>query len=196
MAFLMILAMLSASRQSSVAHLSADELAALKARGWTEHVGGERGLWVSGSRQCLFLIRRQRVMRCFRCSTAKAGFNCREHSLGTPTGWHQIAEKIGQGLRCGAVLRGRRWTGDVWPRDGSLQEDLILSRILRLAGLEDGINRGGSVDSFARFIYIHGTNHEDQISTPASHGCIRLSNKDAIALFRLVAVGTKVFISQ
>ena len=164
--------------------------------GWAGRVGNERGIWIRASRQHLLLIRGQRLLRSYRCSTAKAGLNCREHSLGTPTGWHEIAEKIGQKLRRGAVLRARQWTGELWPRDDSPDADLILSRILRLVGLEEGINRGGNVDSWRRFIYIHGTNHETHLGTPASHGCIRLNNKDVMELFRLVGVGTKVLISD
>jgi hypothetical protein len=75
-------------------------------------------------------------------------------------------------------------------------EDLILSRIFRLRGLEDGLNRGGKVDTWNRMIYIHGTNHEDQLVRPASHGCIRLSSRDVIDLFRYVRVGDRVLISD
>ena len=33
-----------------------------------------------------------------------------------------------------------------------------------------------------RFIYIHGTKHEDKIDNPASHGCVRMRNADIIGL--------------
>jgi len=38
----------------------------------------------------------------------------------------------------------------------------------------------GDANSRDRFIYIHGTKHEDEIGTPASHGCIRMRNADVI----------------
>ena len=57
-----------------------------------------------------------------------------------------------------------------------------LSRILRLKGLEENINLGGDVDSYQRYIYIHGTAHEDKIGEKASHGCIRMLNQDVIEL--------------
>ena len=62
-------------------------------------------------------------------------------------------------------------------------DDVITTRILRLKGLEKNINLGGNVDSYLRYIYIHGTAHEDQIGREASHGCIRMLNKDIIELF-------------
>jgi len=43
-----------------------------------------------------------------------------------------------------------------------------------------------------RYIYIHGTNHEDLIGQPASAGCIRMRNSDVIQLFDKVEVGTLV----
>ena len=40
-------------------------------------------------------------------------------------------------------------------------QDIICTRILWLSGLEAGINKGNNVDSYSRYIYIHGTNEED-----------------------------------
>ena len=62
----------------------------------------------------------------------------------------------------------------------------MLTRILWLEGLEPGLNRGPGVDSHDRCIYLHGTNQEQLLGSPASHGCIRLSNADAIRLFDLL----------
>ena len=49
----------------------------------------------------------------------------------------------------------------------------------------DGINRGAGRDSRSRFIYLHGTNQEHLLGRPASHGCIRLANRDIMELFDL-----------
>jgi lipoprotein-anchoring transpeptidase ErfK/SrfK len=44
---------------------------------------------------------------------------------------------------------------------------------------------------------IHGTPDPDKISKTASHGCIRLTNWDAVALAQLVRKGTPVnFINE
>ena len=43
------------------------------------------------------------------------------------------------------------------------EDDFVTSRILWLDGLENGINRGVGVDSFSRYIYIHGTHEEGLI---------------------------------
>ena len=61
--------------------------------------------------------------------------------------------------------------------------DYVLTRILWLEGLEPGVNRGAGIDSRARYIYIHGTNQEQLLGTPASHGCIRMANADVISFF-------------
>ena len=67
-------------------------------------------------------------------------------------------------------------------------EDNICSRIIWLDGLEEGHNKGGNVDSKSRYIYIHGTHEEGLIGTPASHGCIRMKNKDVIELYEKVSI--------
>jgi len=84
------------------------------------------------------------------------------------------------------VFRSRRATGErlapeAWRGGG--RTDLILSRILRLRGLEPGRNAGPGCDSYARYIYIHGTNQEHRLGRPASHGCIRMSNRDVADVF-------------
>ncbi len=99
-------------------------------------------------------------------STARNGVGELNGSGCTPRGLHQVRARIGDGLPEGAVLRGRRWTGEVWSAE--LHEhcpgrDWILSRILWLSGCEPGVNRMGSVDTFRRYIYIHGTPDCEQL---------------------------------
>jgi L,D-transpeptidase YbiS len=72
--------------------------------------------------------------------------------------------------------------------------DWILTRILWLEGLQCGINRGGSLNTLRRFIYIHGTADEHLIGRPVLHGCIRMRNSEIIELFDLVPAGTAVHI--
>ena len=66
--------------------------------------------------------------------------------------------------------------------------NLITTRILWLRGLEPGYNLGTNaagevVDSHDRYIYIHGTNHENRIGTPFSGGCIEMNNLDVLRLY-------------
>jgi lipoprotein-anchoring transpeptidase ErfK/SrfK len=113
----------------------------------------------------------------------------------TPRGRHRIRAKIGAGLPAGAVLRGRRWTREVWSPELGTQypgRDWILSRILWLSGVEPGRNRLGCVDTFRRYIYLHGTPDVAALGRPASHGCVRMRNEDIIELFDLVSAGTDV----
>ena len=143
--------------------------------------------------QRLCIIRNKRKIRSYRVSTSRFGTGNKEGSQQTPPGLHRIYRKIGGGLRKGAVLKDRCFTGEYW--DGQSQfGDLILTRILALEGLEKGVNRGGSVDSRKRFIYIHGTNHEKSVGMPASHGCITMKNSDIIDLYKRVRKGTHVLI--
>ena len=72
--------------------------------------------------------------------------------------------------------------------------NLITSRILRLKGLEDGVNRGEEVDTYNRYVYIHGTNHESNLGRPASSGCLQMSNQCIIELFNLICIDTHLYI--
>jgi lipoprotein-anchoring transpeptidase ErfK/SrfK len=71
-----------------------------------------------------------------------------------------------------------------------------LTRILVLDGLEPGKNKGGKVDSRARYIYVHGTNDEARIGMPASHGCVRLRNADVLEAFDLVQENALLLITE
>jgi lipoprotein-anchoring transpeptidase ErfK/SrfK len=87
-------------------------------------------------------------------------------------------------------------TGKLFPEyDGEEAErNLITSRILRLRGLEPGHNAGLGCDSYDRYIYIHGTNHEERIGQPFSGGCVEMRNTEVIELFESVEGGDLVWI--
>jgi len=137
-------------------------------------------------------------------STARNGVGEDAGSERTPRGWHVVRARIGTGLPRGAVLRGRRPTGEVWTpglHAACPGRDWILSRILWLSGRESGVNRsrradGVLVDSMRRYIYLHGTPDCEPMGEPLSHGCVRLRNDDIIALFEQVPAGTPVLISE
>ncbi|WP_291271890.1 L,D-transpeptidase family protein [Geothrix sp.] len=156
---------------------------------------GTRILVVDTARQHLGLLEDGRLLFEAVISTAKNGLGCEENSYRTPTGWHRIQARIGAGAESGAVFRSRVATGEVWrgePRD----EDLILTRVLTLDGLEEGWNRGPGRDSLARFIYLHGTNQESQLGSPVSHGCVRMGNAEVADLFERVTEGDLVLIAE
>lgn len=135
------------------------------------------------------------LLHSYPVSTARNGVGEQNGSECTPRGSHYIRARIGAGLPAGAVLRGRRFTGEVWSAALAAQHpdrDWILSRILWLCGCEPGRNRLGKVDSQRRYIYIHGTPDSEPMGVPLSHGCIRMRNADVIALFDLVPAGTRV----
>ncbi len=80
--------------------------------------------------------------------------------------------------------------------EAETETNLITSRILRLRGLEAGVNLGGEVDTYDRLIYIHGTNHESRLGEPLSAGCLLMRNLDIIELFEQVRSGDLVWITD
>lgn len=168
----------------------------------TSHRQDYSGRWllVDVLTQRLFALEGSEVTADWIVSTAAAGVDNRQDSGGTPPGLHLIHRKIGHGAESDMIFESREHTGILWRRpspgqpDLSDEKDLILTRILTLTGLEDGLNRGPGVDSLERYIYIHGTNHEEAIGSPVSGGCVRMTNTDVIALFDLVSEGDPVVI--
>ncbi len=139
--------------------------------------------------------------RTWRVSTARAGAGQREGSHCTPLGMHVVKEKVGDGARKGAVFKARVDTGELWTDRPENPDNLITTRILRLDGLEEGFNRGldaegAVVDTFRRFVYIHGTNQHAALGTPNSHGCVLLSDDGILELHDLAPVGTPVLIRR
>jgi lipoprotein-anchoring transpeptidase ErfK/SrfK len=147
-------------------------------------------------KQKLYLVKDAKVVHEYRVSTSKFGTGNRAGSSKTPLGLHRIASKIGKNAKRGEIFRARRRTRKIAPSAGQSKEDLITTRILRLQGLERGVNKGKGIDSFARHIYIHGTPQEHLIGKPASHGCIRMRDSDIKALFEQVPRGTFVLIAR
>jgi len=139
---------------------------------------------ISIARQTLTLQRGD-TTRHYPISSSQFGLGTDEGSFKTPLGHFEIAEKIGAGAPLGAVFKARIPTGEIG--DPANPGDLIQTRILWLHGLDPD-----NQNTLDRYIYIHGTNHEDQLGTPASHGCIRMANAAVAELFDLVTEGTAV----
>jgi hypothetical protein len=141
-------------------------------------------------------FRRGILVRSYVISTSKRPPSNVKNSLGTPRGHHEIAERIGAGQPAGMVFKARVCTGhhfnELTPEADN--GNLITSRILWLRGLEAGVNRGGDVDSYERYIYVHGTNREALIGQPQSAGCVLMRNLDIIELYEDVRTGDHVLI--
>lgn len=155
-------------------------------------------LLVSIDQQCLYLVNNNIIEKDFSVSTSMFGVGSEQDSYKTPLGAHIVAQKIGAHCKTNEILRGREATGEcaeIITHAHASQEDLVLSRILWLQGLEQGKNLGQGVDSYQRYIYIHGTQEEGLIGQPASHGCVRMLNKDIVELFDRVEEGAFVYIS-
>lgn len=144
---------------------------------------------ISIREQRLTLKRGDETLRSYRISTSRFGIGTEEGSFKTPTGRFRVVEKIGSDAASGTIFRGRVPLAPNDPLPAT--EDLVMSRILWLDGLDED-----NANTRDRFIYIHGTKHEDKIGRPASHGCIRMCNADVIELFALVEAETPVVIRE
>jgi len=161
------------------------------------HTGFEEIIYVSINEQKLFHVKSEKIIQSYNISSSKYGTGNEQGSNKTPLGLHKIKEKHGQKTPENGRMIGRVFYGDIAKifQDKTISKtDDVTSRILWLDGMEKGINKGDGIDSYKRYIYIHGTSEEGRIGQPASHGCIRMRNKDVIDLFNEVSIGTFVLI--
>ena len=155
-----------------------------------------QGILINAKTQRLICFEQAVPIQSYRVSTAKNGLGEQQGSGCTPRGWHQIQSIIGLGA-INSVFVSRVWTKEIYDQALAAQcpeRDWILTRILRLEGLEPGYNKGGSQDTFDRYIYIHGTPDTTIVGQPGSHGCIRMRNVDVIELADWARVGCRVYI--
>ncbi len=150
---------------------------------------------VSISKQKLYLIKDEKIIKTYPVSTSKYGVGSKPGSNKTPLGTHYIASKHGEGAKIGTIFKARKNTkkiAKIYIDKTDVPEDFVTTRIMWLKGLESGIN----LETLKRYVYIHGTPEEGLIGTPASHGCVRMKNKEVIELFELVSVDTLVEIQK
>ena len=134
----------------------------------------------------------ERLVISFPVSTSGFGLGTEPGSNKTPLGRFAISEKIGADAPLGAVFSSREPTGEIAPfASPGDPRDLVLTRILWLEGLE-----AANANTKNRYVYLHGTNHEERIGEPCSHGCVRMRNADVATLFALVEPGTEVTIEE
>lgn len=150
---------------------------------------GQKKIDISIREQLLRLKRGDETLRTYPISSSRFGLGTEEGSMKTPLGKFRVAEKIGHGAVPGTIFKARVALGPDDPLPDT--EDFVTSRILWLDGLEEH-----NENTRDRFIYIHGTRHEDKIGRPDSHGCIRMRNDDVIELFDLVDETTPVVIRE
>ncbi len=154
-------------------------------------------MYVSVKHQRLYLIKNDSTIRKYSISTAKNGIGSKRDSYKTPPGLHTVKRKIGSDVPYGGIMVSRVYEGKIatiLTEKENAKKDYVTSRIMWLQGEEPGINRGRNIDSYNRYIYIHGTPEEGYIGQPASHGCIRMKNTDVIELYDFVDEGTPILI--
>lgn len=154
-------------------------------------------LYISTEKQQLAFYQDNKLDFIMDVSTGQNGTGQDLNSGKTPQGWHQIIEKFGECAPANTVFIGRAATGEIFKpsmKQSMPERDWILTRILRLKGLEPDLNLGGNVDTYERYIYLHGTPDDTKLGTIGSKGCIRMHNQDIIKLFNLTTIGTPVYI--
>lgn len=159
----------------------------------------EKHIEINISNQTLKLFADDRVIKQYSISTAKNGSGEQMDSECTPRGAHIIQDKIGADCTINTVFVGRKPTGELYHPELRKQfpdRDWILTRIMWLGGCEAGSNQGGQVDSYNRYIYIHGSPDDVQMGALGSRGCVRMQNHNIIELFDLVETETAVTIQE
>ena len=157
----------------------------------------EEVIYISIKQQKLYHIQNNTIIKEYIISSSAFGIGSKAGSNKTPIGLHCIKEKYGGKTPLNGEMRERVFQGNIatiYTDQTKSKTDDITSRILWLEGLEKGKNSGKGIDSFDRYIYIHGTSEEGRLGKPASHGCIRMKNKEVIDLYKIVEVGTLVLI--
>ena len=154
-------------------------------------------IFVSIEKQRLYHINDNKIICEYIISSSAYGTGNQSGSNKTPLGLHKVKHKYGNNTPINGRMIARIYTGDiatVYKDNTKSKTDDVTTRILWLEGLEQGKNKGEKIDSFKRYIYIHGTSEEGRLGTPASHGCIRMKNKEVIDLYNKVSIGTLVLI--
>ena len=151
-------------------------------------------IFINTEKQKLYFLENHKIKYEFSISSSLKGTGCQVDSNKTPIGLHTVISKIGSGFPAGTLFKNRRPTKRIINYLPTDEYDYITSRIIRLSGLEDKVNKGGEVDTYNRYIYIHGTPHFDKLGQPESHGCIRMSDNDVINLFNSIKYKTLVLI--
>ena len=136
-------------------------------------------IYIGIKRQRLYLFEANIISKIYKVSTSSKGAGNEISSYKTPLGLHCIYEKIGDNAPIGTLFINKKNTNKIVKIDSLTtyqNKDEITTRLMSLMGKELNINKGGSVDTFKRGIYIHGTSNEKTIGQPSSHGCIRMKN--------------------
>ena len=153
---------------------------------------------IHASEQKQYLLHNGMIIKQYTISTSEYGLGSKAGSNKTPLGVHIVKKKYGTNAKIGTIFKARANTGriaTILTETGKRSKaDNVTTRILWLSGLEKGKNKGKKVDSYRRYIYIHGTDEEGRLGSPASHGCIRMNNQDVIDLYQNISVGTLVVI--
>jgi lipoprotein-anchoring transpeptidase ErfK/SrfK len=168
-----------------------------QAKAYLSNQAFEEILFVSIKEQKLYHIKDDKIVKEYVISSSAYGTGNKAGSNKTPLGLHKVNQKYGDKTPINGRMVGRVFYEEIatiYTDSTKSKTDDVTSRIFWLEGLEKGKNKGDGIDSYKRYIYIHGTSEEGRLGKPASHGCIRMKNKEVIGLYKAIEVGTLVLI--
>ena len=120
---------------------------------------------------------REEVILTFDVATGIGGLSNVPGSNGTPTGSHEIWTTVAGKPQ--EILQGRQPTGVTAKAETGKGQ--VVTGLLALAGLEST-----NQSSYARTIYIHGTNYPSSLGNGVgSSGCVRVSDQTIYALLAI-----------
>ena len=154
-------------------------------------------LFVNITEQKMYYIKEGGIVKTYVISSSSYGVGNKAGSNKTPIGLHKVKQKFGEETPINGKMIGRVFYGDIatiYTDNTKSKTDDVCSRILWLVGLEEGLNKGEGIDSYNRYIYIHGPAEEGRLGKPVSHGCIRMKNKEVIELYEKIKIGILVLI--
>lgn len=158
---------------------------------------GKHGLFVSGGRQRLYVLKKVEgkiyFVKGYKCSTSREEWSHVEGSHGTPPDMHWIVEEKAKVL--GEAVSSGKYADDF----ETVRDDNGRPRTM-VRSLKHGTDRiaemvtrrfllWGQNTPRSRAINLHGTNRTDLLGEEGSGGCIRLSNIDIQDIAQYIEVG-------
>lgn len=143
--------------------------------------------------QTLFVCAEDTVIGRYDTSPSLSGAGMGENPFTMPPGIHRIKEKIGSGPSPGRIVLAWGETGVRQDRK-STDDTPMVTLILRLEGVEEGINTGAAVHPYEGSISFNGASRGDRGGAPFFRGGPVSGNADAGGLFDVIGEGTIVYI--
>ena len=112
-------------------------------------------LFVNITEQKMYYINEGGIVKSYVISSSSYGVGNKAGSNKTPIGLHKVKQKFGEKTPINGKMIGRVFYGNIatiYTDNTKSKTDDVCSRILWLVGLEEGLNKGESIESYNRYI--------------------------------------------